>query len=238
MARTQTRTETSEVAAAAQGELDTGFGAEFRELARQRRFVRDAEQDSDWRSAAAPPKRERAAAAPAPSTPRIAAPSPALSPTPAPTPTPAASTAALRARTAAPLPSGTSLRRAVGDPRISDDQRATLRELARMSDRLVDAREQLASATARAAQLDSELAQARQQLAHGEQRLIASRVLVQDAQRQTHAMAERCAWLEARCETLEDALELAVNASWSTRWKWRREQRARTRAAAGSATEA
>jgi chromosome segregation ATPase len=116
------------------------------------------------------------------------------------------------------------------EPRISDDQRATLRELARMSDRLVQSREDLATITAHAAQLEASVASSTEQLAAADQRLLASRVLVQDAQRATHELSERCVWLESRCETLQEALELAVNASWITRWSWRREQRARARA--------
>ena len=96
-----------------------------------------------------------------------------------------------------------------------------LLELAKMSDRLVQAREQLAHATARAEHAEAEVATSRD-------RLMAAQILVKEAQRATHATAERAAWLEGRCETLQEALDLAVNASMLTRWRWRRQQRAAT----------
>jgi hypothetical protein len=105
-----------------------------------------------------------------------------------------------------------------------------VRELARMSDQLVDAREQLAVATTRVTQLEADVAERAVQLRDANDRVMASRLLVQDAQRAAHEVAERCAFLEARGEALERALELAVNASWLTRWRWRREQRAAARA--------
>lgn len=148
-----------------------GFGAEFRELARQRRFVRD----------------DIGAPAPAP-----VAPAPAQVAPPAPR---------------APL-----------TPRISEDQRAMLAELARMSDRLVESREALATMTARAEHAEAEVASAND-------RLMAARALVHDAQQATRASAERCAWLEGRCETLQEALDIAVHASLITRWRWRRQAR-------------
>ena len=229
----------SSEAAADAGSVDTGFGAEFRELARQRRFVRSDEaaasgsrdwrssvagtagaDRTDWRAAAATP------AAPTPAPARRAAPLPA---TPPPTPAAPAAPAAAALPAAAPAQPARRASRRITDDRITQDQRATLLELARMSDRLVESREQLATVTARTQHLEHELAGARDEVAATEQRLMASRLLVQDAQRAAHQVAERCAWLEARCETLQEALELAVNASWMTRWKWRREQRARAR---------
>jgi hypothetical protein len=92
-------------------------------------------------------------------------------------------------------------------------------ELARMSDRLVESREDLAATRLRAAY-------AEQQVEAANARLMAARALVQDAQQATRQSAERSAWLEGRCETLQEALELAVNASAWTRWKWRRQMRA------------
>ena len=158
-----------------------GFGAEFRELARQRRFVREDE--------------------PA----RVAPAAPAAARTPAPVPaTPAAPAQASRATSSL---------------RISDDHRAMLAELARMSDRLVESREALAHMTARATQLEGEVVAAND-------RLMAARALVHDAQQATRTTAERCAWLEGRCETLQEALDIAVHASLYTRWKWRRQARA------------
>lgn len=192
---------------------DAGFGAEFRELARQRRFVRSgdgvdpvARESAFWAGSEAP-------AVPAPADPAPEMPASAPSP-----PVPAS---------AMPAPISTSPR--VRAPRISEDQRATLLELARMSDRLVQSREALAIASTRAEHLESELATARDGLAAANDRLMASRVIVMDAQRTTRELAERSAWLEGRVEMLQEALELAVNASVITRWKWRREQRARAR---------
>lgn len=221
MAQGRTIVEQDQTTAEDAIELDAGFGAEFRELARQRRFVRSSQEPadrdasgnrdadgSDWRVRAAAPRKQH--------------PQPHAKPVPPKQPAMPAN------RAVAPLPPTSTLRRAATDPRISDDQRATLRELARMSDRLVESREQLVAISTRAQHLEAELVAARTELHAGEQRLIASRVLVQDAQRSAHAMAERCAWLESRCETLQDALELAVNASWLARWRWRREHRART----------
>lgn len=88
-----------------------------------------------------------------------------------------------------------------------------------MSDRLVESREALALTTARADRAESDLAAAND-------RLMAARALVHDAQHATRVSAERCAWLEGRCETLQEALDLAVNASVVTRWRWRRQLRA------------
>lgn len=219
--------------------LDTGFGAEFRELARQRRFVRSSEASaaqpapapapdpapvstprSTWRDEAAPPSRRSRSAA---------TPTPAPAPTPTPTPAPVRTTAApAPAPATAPIasPAAEPLAR-LSVPRLSTDQRATLLELARMSDRLVESREQLAASTARASHLEQELVSARARLAAADDRLMASSVLVHDAQRAAHELSERAAWLEGRTEMLQEALELAVNASVVTRWKWRREQRAR-----------
>ena len=161
-----------------------GFGAEFRELARQRRFVREDE--------------------------------PARVFTPAPTTAPA-TTPAQPAPAVPAAPAQAS--RASSSLRITDDHRAMLAELARMSDRLVESREALAHVTARASHLEAEVAASND-------RLMAARALVHDAQQATRASAERCAWLEGRCETLQEALDVAVHASLYTRWKWRRQARA------------
>ena len=172
---------------------DTGFGAEFRELARQRRFVREAAgmtpeaaEPVDWRSQPAP-----TAAAP---TPVVPTPTPATPPTPAPR----------RERV-----------RMTGVPRMTEDASAMIAELARMSDRLVEAREGLTIERLRADRAETELRAVND-------RLMAARVLVHDAQHATRMTAERCAWLEGRAETLQEALDLAVNASLFTRWRWRR----------------
>ncbi|MBC7462054.1 MAG: hypothetical protein H7287_11880 [Thermoleophilia bacterium] len=168
------------------------FGAEFRELARQRRFVREP------------------AAATATGSPDLDA---ASTPVSAPVPSAAIASAA------APDAFARAFTASLPSQRISDDAPAMLAELARMSDRLVHAREELAATNARAAYVE-------QLLVDANSRLMAARVLVQDAQTATRQSAERSAWLEGRCETLHEALDLAVNASILTRWKWRRQARA------------
>ena len=192
------------------------FGAEFRELARQRRFVREPEAAAAPSSPAldvapvampAVPAKPTQARVAAPAAPPVAAAAPASAPAPT-APSTAAADAFARAFTAS-LPS----------QRISDDAPAMLAELARMSDRLVLTREELAATKARADH-------AEQLLVDANSRLMAARVLVQDAQTATRQSAERSAWLEGRCETLHEALDLAVNASIFTRWKWRRQARA------------
>lgn len=207
---------------------DGDFGAEFRELARQRRFVRSGAATSEAAPAAADERdvaewRRRAADATARAGSWRADAAPASTAAVRPPARSAAAVATPPAVAAAPAAHTTPAL----DHRISDDHHATLRELSRMSDRLVQSREQLAATTTRAEQLATELEQAQAGIRAADERLLASRVLVQDAQRTTHELAERCAWLEGRCEMLTEALELAVNASWLTRWRWRREQRTR-----------
>lgn len=180
--------EPTEVEGVATGE----FGAEFRELARQRRFVRSSGEPDL-----------------APGTPRW---EPAIEPT---------RRAASIAEPDTDRDSSMDPSRSTRSSRMSDDQRAMIGELSRMSDRLVESREALATMTVRAEHAEAGLASAND-------RLMAARVLVQDAQRATHETAERCAWLEGRCDTLQEALELAVNASIVTRWRWRRESRRAT----------
>lgn len=227
MARSRTLdTRVNEQAAMPVDVDDAGFGAEFRELARQRRFVRSsvdadpaARESAFWARTDAPVP---PVAAPSVDSALVAAPAPIAPPAPAPAPIPAATSTSSVASTSPPPRTRT--------PRISEDQRATLMELARMSDRLVESREALVAATTRVEHLETELGAARDGLAAANDRLMASRVIVLDAQRTTRELAERSAWLEGRVEMLQEALELAVNASVVTRWKWRREQRARTRA--------
>lgn len=232
MARTGSTVERTDAATAATPQqalpTDGDFGAEFRELARQRRFVR-SDEPSDPAATAAPTStddrqvedwRRRAADATARAGSWRAEVAPARTPAP-----PELQPQELPMPALPPAPAARPL--APSDPRLTDDLHATLRELARMSDRLVQSREQLAATTTRVEQLTGELEQAQAKVRAADERLLASRVLVQDAQRTTHELAERCAWLEGRCEMLGEALELAVNASWLTRWRWRREQRAR-----------
>ncbi|MCW2928042.1 MAG: hypothetical protein JWM86_2010 [Thermoleophilia bacterium] len=180
-----------------------GFGAEYRELARQRRFVRsDEPRPGDdvpytWHAA-------------------VTAPAPAAT---AATPTPAQPAPTASLASAEPVASRVADAAGRASARISSDHKAMLGELARMSDRLVESREQLATALARAEHAEATVA-----ASNG--RLMAAQALVMDAQRATRESAERCAWLEGRCESLGEALELAVNASMLTRWRWRRQQRA------------
>ena len=186
------------------------FGAEFRELARQRRFVR--EQDF------AMPELPATDAAPTPAP--ASSPAPRTAATPAPLAAPAPSTTPLDEPLPAPAPRSPEppVAAAMPSPRLSDDAVGMIGELARMSDRLVETREELAATRVRAAH-------AEQQVDAANARLMAARVLVQDAQQATRQTAERAAWLEGRCETLQEALELAVNASAWTRFKWRRQMR-------------
>ncbi|MCW2950142.1 MAG: hypothetical protein JWN41_1155 [Thermoleophilia bacterium] len=189
------------------------FGAEFRELARQRRFVRSSAPGV----AADPVTPDLAVTAPHPSAPEPARHvAPAVAAVPVTAPNSPSTDDAFSAAFAASLPTRHS-------SRISDDASAMLAELARMSDRLVATREELATTRARA-----EYAEAR--VVDADARLMAARVLVQDAQNATRQSAERAAWLEGRCETLQDALDLAVNASFVSRWKWRRQLRAQSSA--------
>ena len=160
------------------------FAHEFRELARQRRFVRSAGEAAAGDEATS-----------------------------------------LRATHAEPAPSGSTTpytgaaeharELPVHADRIDGDAAEMLREMARMGERLAQAREATSAATARADRAEADLAGMND-------RLLAARALVHDAQRSTRLSAERAAWLEGRCDTLQEALETAVNASALTRWRWRR----------------
>ncbi len=113
---------------------------------------------------------------------------------------------------------------AVTSGRISADARSMLLELSRMADRVIESREALAAERERNAQLTA-------QMENVQQRFIAARAIVHDAQQTAHAAAERCEFLEGRCEALQEALDLALNASVMQRWKWRRRMRASAQAA-------
>ena len=93
-----------------------------------------------------------------------------------------------------------------------------LAEMARLADRVVESREAVGAARARAERAEQELSSVND-------RMMAARALVQEAQLAARAAQERCAWLEGRNETLAEALELAVHAGPLQRWKWRRAQR-------------
>ncbi len=105
------------------------------------------------------------------------------------------------------------------ESRISADVRMMITELSRMADRVIDAREQLAHAQHQNTQLT-------EQLAGANQRLLAARAIVHDARNAAQAAAERCEFLEGRCDALQDALDLALHAGIVARWKWRRRLRA------------
>lgn len=151
-------------------------GDEYRELARQRRFVRSGEP-------AAPP--------PQPTTRVTAVERPARRP----------------------------------GERLSRDPINLIMEMSRLADRLIEARDALAAAQAHATQLEQELGRSRAEIAAANDRVLAARVLVRDAQAAAHAAAERCAFLEGRCDALEAALDIAINASITKRWRWRRQAR-------------
>ncbi|MCZ4496095.1 MAG: hypothetical protein JWM25_678 [Thermoleophilia bacterium] len=215
--------------------LADGFGAEFRELARQRRFTRAAKpvpsevawQTTDLASTTLPPVHP--SATPAATRP---APMPAAAPgRPRHTVDDIARHAArfaasvTQASEATPMPASTppiaAARTAptrTATPRISDDAAVMLAELSRMSDRLVESRELLAGERLRADYAEAQLAAAND-------RMMAARALVHEAQRATRESADRAAWLEGRNETLQEALHLAVNSSILSRWRWRRQLR-------------
>ena len=104
-------------------------------------------------------------------------------------------------------------------------------ELTRLTDRLVEARELLATAEERlrSQQLITELAAADAQAARREtselqDRLVSARAIVFEAQRTTRAATERCAFVEGRADALEYALEQALTASFFSRRRMRRER--------------
>lgn len=102
--------------------------------------------------------------------------------------------------------------------RLSHNPAGSLTELSRMADRVIEARDVAAAQHARAERAEREL--------HGvNDRLLAARGLVHEAQRMAHMAAERTAFLEGRCEALERALDMSLNASLVQRWKWRRATR-------------
>jgi hypothetical protein len=108
--------------------------------------------------------------------------------------------------------------RSVGAERLTQDPAAALGELSRMADRVIEAREAYAVQRTRAERAEHELRGMND-------RLLAARGLVYEAQRTARVAAERCAFVEGRCEALEEALDLALNASVMQRWKWRRKAR-------------
>jgi hypothetical protein len=90
-----------------------------------------------------------------------------------------------------------------------------LAELAKMADRVVESREALARSQGRVQQLETDLATAND-------RILAARGLVHEAQQTARDAVEQSRFLEGRCTALEHALDLALNASLLQRWRWRR----------------
>lgn len=230
------------------------FGAEFRELAKQRRFVRGPGQPAPAQQApthqfpslpaphpqatqpavqaprssqpaaasqhAAPAQQAAAMRAAAQSQPASRAVPPTAASSVAPAApsfraTGAAQVAASGVSPAGWVPSSESAARAMDAERRGPEMLTLLAQLSRTTDHLVAAREELATVRSLAVQLQSEVSSSND-------RLMAARVLVHDAQVATRQSAERATYLEARCETLQEALDIAVNASAFSRWRWRR----------------
>lgn len=173
----------SDATPAGTGHQQSGFGVEYRQQARQRRFRRST--DAAPHNAIAAPESRRAG----------------LAPGRAPIPESAA-----RGERLLPPP---------GRERLSDNSLAMVTEMSRMADRVIEAREALAAERGRANRAERDLAS-------GNDRIMAARALVHEAQRTAHVAAERCAFVEGRCEALQEALDMAINASLMQRWRWRR----------------
>jgi hypothetical protein len=102
--------------------------------------------------------------------------------------------------------------------RLSDDPYNVITEMSRLAERLVDARERLATERTRAEYAERELAAMAE-------RFVAARALVHEAQRTAQTAVDRATFLEGRCEGLEDSLHDALHASIFKRWVWRRSLR-------------
>lgn len=186
-------------------DADEGFGAEFRKLARQRRFARTAAQQADREAPDAGLPAVEALLASARQAARLTQP---------------ASQAASAPDQARSAPSPREQRDTRQPARRSSpaptvDQTAAIVELARLAERVVDARERLVAERGRADRAEAELTVLRD-------RMLAARGLVHDAQKASQQAAERAAWLEGRCVALEASLDKALAASWLHRWRWRR----------------
>lgn len=229
---------------------DSGFGAEFRQLARQRRFERSVESEARLAGLDQPvsPPARAEDVEPRRAEPEAAIPSgddiglPAIqallasarraarlssvaqsslnknvsAPTSQTQPAPLAPP-----QVVAPAPAPPQIPAPVAAARTTTDPNAALVELARLADRVVDARENLVIERARADRAESEVSTLRD-------RLFAARELVHDAQRATAEASERAAWLEGHCTALEDSLDKALSSSFLHRWRWRRSLRARS----------
>jgi hypothetical protein len=203
---------------AAQTEPREGFGAEFRELARQRRFQRrtvEVIKQSRAQAAATAPRPAHRLRQPT-DVARPQAPRPQTAPPLAPDATtgapPVSHDAAPASFTAAAGAYATERER------LTDTARGVVSEMSRMADRIIEAREAVAVERARANRAERDLATAND-------RIMASRVLVHEAQRTARIAAERCAYLEGFCEALEDSLDTVLAGSWLARWRHRRHDR-------------
>lgn len=98
---------------------------------------------------------------------------------------------------------------------LSSDPEGSIVELARMADRVMQARDQVHVERHRADIAEREADALRDRLA-------TVRVLVHEAQDTARLSAERVAFMEGRCEALEGALDRAITAPVWTRWRWRR----------------
>lgn len=100
-------------------------------------------------------------------------------------------------------------------PRLSHEPYTSIVELSRMADRVIDSREQLAAHRARADRAERDLANLNQ-------RIMAARAIVFEAQRVSKLATERTQYLEGRCTALEGALDQVLHASMFERLRWRR----------------
>jgi hypothetical protein len=107
--------------------------------------------------------------------------------------------------------------------RLVERQHSMLVEMGRLSERVVSSAELAAREQQRADRAEAELAGAKAEVAAMQQRLLAARGLVGQAQDAAHAAAERAAFLEGRCDVLQDTLAQALRGSFLTRWRLRRE---------------
>ena len=192
-------------------ELVTEPTGEFEHLRNQRRFERaDSDAPLEAAAPAAPTRRtprkatrKRAARPVAATTTHEVA--PAVAPVAAPAPEPAHEVA--RAQVAA--------QSRAAAPRLSHEPYTAIVELSRMADRVIDSREQLAAHRARADRAERDLANLNQ-------RIMAARAIVFEAQRVSKLATERTSYLEGRCTALEGALDQVLHASMFERLRWRR----------------
>jgi hypothetical protein len=179
------------------------FAGEFRPMAQQKRFRRSRELvDGDDVAAdteAAPPAKPRRAERERAQSIHVVA-----------AEQPAAASAFSRLESVR-----SSLNEVARDSLPAGDPYSPTVEISRIAERLIEARERLAVERARADRAERDLRSTNE-------RVMAARMLVHEAQRTAQLAADRATYLEGRCEALQDALDMAVNASLITRWRWRR----------------